>query len=139
MTVCTQLENATGMLLVSASVAGNLTANIYAGGNNSNIELPYAICSVESAEELIRNSGIYRCNLIVQVGEKAIDTDATSSLCQSVYDVLAQSDIKEHLRTLSTSSIYVHNMDVTNLKNTVNADDKSRLQECSLEVICALQ
>jgi len=139
MTVCTTLENSVGMLIVSASNAGDLTANIYAGGNNTNVELPYAVCAVESAEELIRGSGIYRCNLVVQVGERAIETDSTSSLCQAVFDVLAQSDIKEHLRALSSSSLFVHNIDVNNLRNTVNTDDKSRVQESSLEVVCSLQ
>lgn len=139
MTLLTQLEKAAGMLAVSASMAGNLDANIYAGRNNGEIELPCVVCVAESAEEVIRDSGIFRCNLVIQVQEKAIDTDVTSSLAQSVYDAFATGDVHGKLRTYSTSSLMVHKIDIKDLRNAINTDDKSWIQESNLDVICALQ
>jgi len=140
MTILTQLEKVTGMLIVSASLANNLDANIYAGRSSSSIELPCVVCVGESAEPLIYKSGWYKCNVTVQVQERAVDTAVADILAQTVYDAFGRTDLANVLVTYSTSSLVLApDIEVRDLRQSVGTDDKSWVQELNLEVIGGLR
>lgn len=138
MTLLATLEQAVGLLVVSASNANNLTANIYAGRSSGSMELPCVVIVAESAEQLIMDTPINRVKLTVQVQERAIDTAVDNSLAQTVYESLDASGIDAKLNTLSSGSLVIYKIDAKNLSNSVGTDDKSWLQECSYEIVSAL-
>jgi hypothetical protein len=126
------------MLVVSASLANNLTVNVYAGRSNENPVMDCVVCVAEQAESLIRDSGIFKCNVVIQSQERASTGNFTSSLSQTVYDAFGRSDLNAVLASYSTGSIYVYDTTVNSFKTSVVADDKSWIQELNLEVIAGL-
>ena len=138
MTLLTQIEKVAAYLAGSASVANGLDANIYMGRTNAVMELPLVVTMCETAEEFIYQSGIFRCNLLIQVQERAVDTSVSSSLGQAVYDAWDRVDLNTVLGTYSTGSICVFATEVKNLKTNVVTEDKTWLQELELNVIATL-
>ena len=123
------------MLIVSASLANDLDCSVYAGQNNDTKQLPYAVCDAQLMEEFIYQTGIFKVQLVIQTEEKAIDTDKTSSMAETVFEAMCNTDTIDKLVTYSTSSIFLHNIAIKDLRKQSNTDDKSWTQEMSLEVI----
>jgi len=139
------LELAAGKLCVSASVANGLTANVYAGsgfnvnGDKDKIECPAVVCFVETREQLYPDTDNFRievASLVVQVQEKASQTDFTSSLERVTHGAFTRNDnIESTLTTMSSGSVSVLKLRKVTKRNNFDESDRTWTYESSFEFI----
>lgn len=135
----TTVEIAAGMLCVSASVANSFSVSVFAGRNNTvKGKYPHVICIAESAEQFIPDTNIFRVNLVVQVEEKAVDTNISSSLGKTMHSAFSPgNDVCSKMITLSSGSLFVYKADQSNFTQPISTDDKTWIKEMSVSLICA--
>ena len=77
--------------LVETAVSGALSAitsaNIYAGIDDGDKELPCIICRAVSASEMMKDSGNYE--VVVNITTKSLPSDEFDTICESVRALLA--------------------------------------------------
>jgi hypothetical protein len=131
--VLTKTEDMIAHFLASSSLSAS-AINIYRGLGNEDKTAPALIIVAESGTEEFPNSGVWHVKTGLMVKELAADSNITSSLASSVYEVFLNNTTTK--QALSGSGYYCYDLFVEDTANSIEGD--TWVQTLRMDIVCAL-
>lgn len=135
--ILNKTESVFAQFAATASLNANLDATIFQGMDNAvRADFPAVTISAPTADEVERQTAVWRVQLNMQVQEMIADTDKSSPLASAIFKAFSYDGIENDLNN-SVSDWYCY--EVLPKKPTNNIIGDAWQQEMSFEIICMLQ